>query len=77
MTFLGTFENTGLKKKICCRYEIKYADEDAIDECRVLKEFYTGRQDLNKIFFKNFLSAALFIARSSRVTWRYSMKRCS
>ena len=55
MTFIGIFVNPGLKKKgSCCRYEIKFAGEDAIDEGGVSREFYTGRLGLKKIFFKIF-----------------------
>ena len=47
MTFIGIFVNRGLKKKdCCCRYEIKFAGDDAIDEGGVSREFYTGRQSL-------------------------------
>ena len=44
MTFIVFFVNPGLKKKdCCCRYEITFGVEDAINEGDVSREFYTGR----------------------------------
>ena len=34
------------KKDCCCRYEIKFAGEDANVEGGVSREFYTGRQSI-------------------------------
>ena len=56
MTFIDIFVKRELKKKkICSRYEIKFADEDAIDEGAVSIVFYIRRQGLKKIFLKIFL----------------------
>ena len=60
------------KKDCCCRCEVKFAVEDAIDESDVSRESYTGRQGLKKIFLKIF--SLLLFPLSEAVAWSCSMK---
>ena len=51
MTFIDVFVNRELKKKkTCSRYEIKFADENAIDKGAVSIVFYIRSRVLRKSF---------------------------